>query len=103
MLKIGPLLFEAPDPVRFPCLRLAREAGATGGSAPIVLNAANEVAVTALLDGRIRFGDIPHIIEESLAADAPAEVNDLATALAVDNQARRTAAGHVDRRSSVGE
>ena len=103
LLKTGPLLFEAPDPVRFPCLRLAREAGAAGGSAPIVLNAANEVAVTALLDGRIRFGDIPHIIEESLAADAPAEVNDLATALAVDNQTRRTAAGHIDRRNSSGE
>jgi len=74
-----------------------------GGSAPIVLNAANEVAVAALLDGRIRYVDIPHIIEDSLATEAPVEVKDLATALAVDNQARRTAAGHIDRRSSSGE
>jgi len=103
LLKTGSLHFEAPDPVRFPCLRLAREAGTAGGAAPIVLSAANEVAVAALLDGRIRFGDIPHIIEDSLATDVPAEVSDLATALAVDKQARRTAAGHVDRRSSTGE
>ncbi len=103
LLETGSLLFEAPDPERFPCLRLAREAGMAGGSAPIVLNASNEVAVAALLEGRIRYVDIAHIIEDSLATEAPAEVKDLATALAVDNQARRTAAGHIDRRSSAGE
>jgi len=103
LLETGALLFEAPDPVRFPCLRLAREAGLAGGAAPIVLNAANEVAVSALLDGRIGYGDIPHIIEDCLAAEAPVEVNDLASALAVDKQARRTANGHVDQRSSAGE
>jgi len=103
LLDTGSLLFEAPDPVRFPCLRLAREAGIAGGSAPIVLNAANEEAVTALLDGRIRFGDIPNIIEDCLAAEAQCGVSDLATALAVDKQARRTATGHIDRRSSAGE
>ncbi len=103
LVETGSLLFEAPDPVRFPCLRLAREAGVAGGASPIVLNAANEVAVTALLNGRIGYGDIPHIIEDSLATEAPAEVNDLATALAVDNQARRTAVGLVDRRPSAGE
>ena len=103
LLELGSLLFEAPDPVRFPCLRLAREAGAAGGAAPIILNAANEVAVTALLNGHLGFGEIPHIIEDSLALEAPSEVNDLATALAVDKQARRIAAGHIDRRSSAGE
>lgn len=103
LLEIGSLLFEAPDPVRFPCLRLAREAGTAGGSAPIILNAANEEAVTALLDGRIRFGDIPNIIEDCLAAEAQCGVSDLATALAVDKQARRTATGHIDRRSAAGE
>ncbi|MEN8005596.1 MAG: 1-deoxy-D-xylulose-5-phosphate reductoisomerase [Candidatus Krumholzibacteriota bacterium] len=103
LLETGSLLFEAPDPERFPCLRLAREAGAAGGSAPIVLNAANEEAVAALLDRRILFGDIPNIIEDCLAAEAPGEVPDLATALAVDKQARRTAAGHIDRRSAAGK
>ena len=103
LLETGSLLFEAPDPVRFPCLRLAREAGAAGGSAPIVLNAANEEAVAALLDGRIRFGDIPNIIEDCLAVAATVGIPDLATALDVDKQARRTAAGHIDRRSPAGE
>jgi len=103
LVKTGSLLFEAPDPVRFPCLRLAREAGLAGGTAPIVLNAANEVAVAALLEGRIGFGDIPLIIEDSLATAGSAEVMDLATALAVDKNARRTAAGQVERRSFCGE
>ena len=103
LLETGTLRFEEPDMVRFPCLRLAREAGAAGGAAPIVLNAANEVAVQALLDGRIGYVDIPRIIEQSLAAEAQVEIHDLASALAVDKQARRTAAGQVDRRSSGGE
>ena len=103
LLQIGPLRFEAPDPVRFPCLRLAREAGAAGGAAPIVLNAANEVAVQALLAGRIGYVDIPRIIEQTLATEALIEIPDLVTALAVDKQARRTAAGQVDRRSAGGE
>jgi 1-deoxy-D-xylulose-5-phosphate reductoisomerase len=69
-----PLQFEDPDPVRFPCLRLAREAGTAGGAAPAVLNAANEIAVEAFLDGRIPFPAIPAIIEECLGAwDGPSE------------------------------
>ncbi len=74
-----------------------------GGSAPIVLNAANEVAVAALLDGRIRYVDIAHILEDSLATETLAEVKDLATALAVDNQVRRTTAGLIDRRYTAGK
>ncbi len=103
LLETGKLLFEAPDPVRFPCLRLAREAGRAGGAAPIVLNAANEVAVAALLEGRLRYGDIPCVIEECLTDLGPGGIPDLATALSVDQQARRAAAGHVDRRSAAGE
>jgi 1-deoxy-D-xylulose-5-phosphate reductoisomerase len=103
LIETGALLFEAPDEVRFPCLRLARAAGVAGGSAPIVLNAANEMAVAALLDGRIVYGHIPQIIEESLAVENQVDVDDLATALAVDKQARRTAAGLIDQRSSAGE
>jgi 1-deoxy-D-xylulose-5-phosphate reductoisomerase len=66
LLRAGSLTFEAPDLARFPCLELAREAGVEGGSAPCVLNAANEVAVKAFLGRRIRFTEIPRIIEECL-------------------------------------
>ncbi|MEA2786976.1 MAG: 1-deoxy-D-xylulose-5-phosphate reductoisomerase [Candidatus Eremiobacteraeota bacterium] len=60
------LTFERPDPERFPCLRLAYEALAMGGTAPAVLSAANEVAVAAFVAGEIRFGDIPVCIETTL-------------------------------------
>jgi 1-deoxy-D-xylulose-5-phosphate reductoisomerase len=66
LVRAGSLTFEAPDPVRFPCLRLAREAGEAGGTAPAVLNAANEVAVEAFLAGQIGFPDIPRVIETCL-------------------------------------
>ena len=91
LLKVGALCFEEPDLERFPCLRLAREAGEAGGSAPIVLNAANEVAVQALLDGAIRYADIANIIAATLAATATVPIADLATALAVDAAARAEA------------
>jgi 1-deoxy-D-xylulose-5-phosphate reductoisomerase len=65
--RLAALTFEAPDPVRFPALRLAREALTAGGSVPAVLNAANEVAVAAFLEGRIRFLDIARIVEDTLA------------------------------------
>jgi 1-deoxy-D-xylulose-5-phosphate reductoisomerase len=68
LVRTGSLTFEEPDLARFPCLRLAREAGEEGGVAPAVLNAANEVAVEAFLDGRIAFPDIPAIIEDCLEA-----------------------------------
>ncbi|MGH2570593.1 MAG: 1-deoxy-D-xylulose-5-phosphate reductoisomerase, partial [bacterium] len=61
-----PLTFEEPDVARFPCLRLAREAGEAGGLAPAVLNAANEVAVEAFLQHEIGFSEIPAVIEECL-------------------------------------
>jgi 1-deoxy-D-xylulose-5-phosphate reductoisomerase len=60
------LTFERPDPVRFPCLRLAYDALALGGTAPAILSAANEVAVAAFVAGEIRFGDIPVCIETAL-------------------------------------
>jgi 1-deoxy-D-xylulose-5-phosphate reductoisomerase len=103
LLETGPLRFEKPDLKRFPCLRLAREAGEAGGTAPIILNAANEEAVAALLDGRIRYGDIAHIIEDCLAALGAGEVTDLSTALEVDQIARREAAGLIARRSGAGK
>ncbi len=87
----------------FQNLALALDAMAKGGNAPCVLNAANEVAVAAFLEDGLPFGNIPRIIEHCLAAEVSGEVDDLATALDVDKQARRTAAGQVDRRSAGGE
>lgn len=103
LLETGSLLFEAPDLERFPCLGLARAAGMAGGSAPIVLNASNEVAVAALLEGRLHYCDIARVIEDCLEGLDPARVTDLSGALAVDKQARRMAAGLIDRRSSFGK
>ncbi len=66
LVSAGSLTFEEPDTGRFPCLRLAREAGEAGGTAPAVLNAANEVAVEAFLAGNLSFDAIPAVIEECL-------------------------------------
>jgi 1-deoxy-D-xylulose-5-phosphate reductoisomerase len=88
-LKIGALTFDAPDLTRFPCLRLAREAGLAGGAAPVVLNAANEIAVGAFLDGRCGFTDIPRVIADALEAHATARADDLAACVAVDADVRQ--------------
>ncbi len=66
LIKIGQLSFEEPDMNRFPALRVAREALAEGGGAPTVLNAANEIAVEAFLDGRLGFKAIPALVEKTL-------------------------------------
>lgn len=97
LATIGTLEFEAPDPVRFPALRLARLALAEGGSRPAVLNAANEVAVTAFLASTIGFLDIATIVEETLAGtDAPpaASIDDV---MIIDAEARRVALSLVQR------
>jgi 1-deoxy-D-xylulose-5-phosphate reductoisomerase len=70
--ELGRLTFEEPDLDAFPCLRLAREAAVAGGTAPCVLNAANEVAVGAFLDGQLSFTGIAEVIERALD-DLPAE------------------------------
>ncbi|HEY2601230.1 MAG TPA: 1-deoxy-D-xylulose-5-phosphate reductoisomerase [Thermoleophilaceae bacterium] len=70
--ELGRLTFEEPDLEAFPCLRLAREAAVAGGTAPCVLNAANEIAVSAFLDGQLGFTGIADVIERALA-DLPAE------------------------------
>jgi len=85
----GPLEFAAPDVVRFPCLQLAYEALARGRGAPIVLNAANELAVEAFLAGELRFPDIPRVIGSALAAcEVSAEPDSLGAVLAIDDWAR---------------
>jgi len=94
LLAIGSLHFEAPDEERFPCLRLARAAGRAGGRAPIVLNAANEVAVAALLDENIRYLEIPGVIEKTLEGMAAGSVTSLEDALTTDREARRRAREH---------
>ena len=63
LATLGALHFPAPDPVRFPCLGLARKAAITGGTMPCVLNAANEIAVEEFLDGNITFSGIWHTVE----------------------------------------
>ncbi|MFH1841826.1 MAG: 1-deoxy-D-xylulose-5-phosphate reductoisomerase [bacterium] len=89
LIEVGTLRFEKPDTERFPCLRLARMAGETGGIAPVVLNAANEVAVAALLQERLQFGEIPVVIEKSLNAVPNRRPASLADVLAADEEARR--------------
>jgi len=85
------LTFEAPDPVAFPCLRLGYEAGRAGGSAPAVLNAADEVAVGAFLEGRIGFTRIPGVVERVLEAIPRRHLGSVAEVLAVDAEARAAA------------
>ena len=91
LVQVGRLDFQAPDYNRFPCLRLALAAMAAGGAAPAALNAANEVAVQAFLERRIRFTDIPPVIEYTLERVTPCEPVSLAVILASDTQARRIA------------
>ncbi|MBN9507090.1 MAG: 1-deoxy-D-xylulose-5-phosphate reductoisomerase [Altererythrobacter sp.] len=92
LAAIGELTFQAPDEDRFPATRLAREAARQGGAAPIVLNAANEVAVAAFLAGQIAFTDISALVEQTLGRDPPPPPQSLDDVLAVDALARaRTA------------
>jgi 1-deoxy-D-xylulose-5-phosphate reductoisomerase len=85
--------FEPVDVATFRCLALAREAGMAGGTAPCVLNAANEVAVRAFLDGRIRFLDIAAVVEEALAQVPSEPIGSLEQVLDADRRARAAAAG----------
>ena len=95
LVKAATLTFEAPDPVRFPALRLARAALQSGGGAPTILSAANEVAVQAFLDRRIGFLDIERIVEETLTALPHRPLRDLAAVREADADARRVAAGRI--------
>ena len=88
LVAIGRLDFEAPDPVRFPALRLAREALDAGGARPAILNAANEVAVEAFLKRRIGFLEIAAIVEDILIRYDPAAPDSVDAVLAIDAEAR---------------
>ena len=91
LVRIGSLSFEEPDMVRFPSLRVAREAMEAGGAAPIVLNAANEEAVAAFLDRRIGFLDIVRTVEETLARTDASAPHSIAEVIDIDLQARALA------------
>ena len=91
LAAIGQLTFEQPDSETFACLRLAREAAAAGGTAPCVLNAANEVAVHAFLDGELRFPGIAEVIERTLGELQARPVRHFSDLYAADAEARRLA------------
>lgn len=88
LARIGELTFQAPDPTRFPALRLARQVLQTGGNAPTILNAANEIAVGAFLAGEIGFLDISGLVEEALAEASGKPMTGLCDVMAVDAEAR---------------
>jgi 1-deoxy-D-xylulose-5-phosphate reductoisomerase len=93
LASVGSLHFEAPDEEAFPCLRLAREAAQAGGTAPCVLNAADEVAVHAFLNGDLPFTGIPRVIEDTLEAVPAQPLRDFSALAEADTEARRHAAG----------
>jgi len=96
MLATRGLHFEAPDPARFPCLRLARQALAAGAASCCALNAADEIAVEAFLSRRIRFSDIPRLVEKVLGDTPNVPLACLADVLECDRAARRRAAELVE-------
>mgnify|MGYP000243415659 CR=1 FL=1 len=91
LAKVGRLEFEEPDPKTFRCLALAREAGESGGIAPCVLNAADEVAVAAFLDGQITFSDIAAVIEQTLDEVGSGPAKGFDELFAVDEAGRERA------------
>ncbi|MFM1891617.1 MAG: 1-deoxy-D-xylulose-5-phosphate reductoisomerase [Pseudomonadota bacterium] len=91
LFAVARLDFEPPDLERFPCLRLAYETVAAGGTAPAVLNAANEVAVAAFLQGRLGFAGIPALLERVCQAAPTRPVDGLEAVLAADREARALA------------
>jgi len=91
LIRIRSLDFEEPDEARFPALRLAREALGAGTAAPIVLNAANELAVAAFLDRRIGFADIARTVERALATIEPPSPKSIGDVIDIDREVREKA------------
>jgi 1-deoxy-D-xylulose-5-phosphate reductoisomerase len=91
LVEVGALTFEPVDDEAFPCLDLARAAAAAGGTAPCVLNAANEIAVHAFLGGALPFLGVPAVIEQTLAALPPTPVRHFSDLYAADAEARERA------------
>jgi len=97
LFDVARLDFEKPDFERFPCLGLAYQALRAGGSAPTILNAANEIAVEAFLDERLSYMQIPQLIEDTLQAIEVHPVDALDVVLHTDKQAREHARQYIDR------
>jgi 1-deoxy-D-xylulose-5-phosphate reductoisomerase len=91
LVAVARLDFEPPEQQRFPCLELAYQAVREGGNSPVVLNAANEIAVESFLDGRVGFTAIPEIIEHTLSKIPGGSVDELEDILEIDRQARSAA------------
>jgi 1-deoxy-D-xylulose-5-phosphate reductoisomerase len=98
LAALGRLDFEAAPPGRYPGFDLARRAGLAGGTMPALLNAADEVAVTAFLAGAIRLGDVPALIEHALATCPAGEVQTLDSIRAADAAARAAVTAELSRR-----
>ena len=97
LFAVGRLDFEAPDELRFPCLRLARQAAEAGNSAPTMLNAANEVAVAAFLERRIRYPEIARMIEDVVSLEPVVALDALDAVFAADTRARELAGQWLNR------
>ena len=97
VMDLRHLEFLPPDVEKFPCLRLAYEAAGSGGAKPVALNAADEVAVAAFLEGHIRFDEIPVIIEEVLSGTQIGKMESIDKVLAADAEARDLAKERVER------
>jgi 1-deoxy-D-xylulose-5-phosphate reductoisomerase len=102
LVQIARLSFEAPDFERFPCLALAQNAARAGGTAPAVLNAANEVAVAAFLGRRLNFASIAAVIDSVLQQHEAGPVRSLDDALAADSWARVHARAALASRQAAG-
>ena len=99
IFKLAQFTFEAPDLARFPCLKLAYAALDAGGTAPAILNAANEIAVQAFLAQRLSFTGIARVVEQTLAQLARSVADTLAHVLDADAAARRVAAGMIEKQT----
>jgi len=97
LAQMNDLSFEKPDMARFPCLGLAFEAMSSGASAPVTLNASNEVAVAAFLDGKIGFDQIPRLVSDVMERISVSAVKDLGDVLEHDRHARQTAQQWVEK------
>jgi 1-deoxy-D-xylulose-5-phosphate reductoisomerase len=97
LIKVGRLDFQTPDLKRFPCLGLAYRALEAGEGAPVILNAANEIAVDAFLERKIAFTEIARVVDDALEQMGCRTIPELGAVLALDNEARRIALGSIDR------
>ena len=95
--------FCPPDVEKFPCLRLAYEAGIAGGGKTVALNAADEVAVSAFLEGRIRFQEIPKVIEDVVSETQVGKLESIKEVLVLDQKARASTRDKVAARGTAGK